>query len=61
MTIFFGSRMIVADFRQGGMADLDRDRLKILVKTSESWSEHSFSTLPVTPSGLAAFLRFTAL
>lgn len=62
MTVFFfGSGMIVAVFRQSGMMDFNRDRLKIFVKTSESWSACFFSTLPLTTSGLAAFLRFTAL
>ena len=45
MGYFFGS----------GMMDLVRDRLKIIVKTLGSWSTHSFKTLPVKPSGPAAF------
>lgn len=52
---------IGADFRHGGMKDWDSDSLKILGKTLASWSAHSLKTLPVTPSGLAAFLGFTAL
>ena len=40
---------------------LDRDRLKSLVKISERYGAQSFSTLPVTLSGPAAFLGFTPL
>ena len=47
------------DFRQGGILHWDRD-WNISVKTSTSWSAQSLSTLPVTPSGPAAFLGFTA-
>lgn len=55
-----GSGTIVADFRQGGMMDWESEVLKMLVKTPASWSAHSLRTLPVTPSGPAAFLGFTA-
>lgn len=51
-----GSGMIVADFRQSGMMDLDRHRLNIFVKTSESWSAYSFSTLSLR--SLNSFLDF---
>ncbi len=57
---FFGTGMIVADFRQGGMTALTRERLKILVKMEVSWWAHALSTLPGTPSGPEAFLGFTA-
>ncbi|XP_016382121.1 uncharacterized protein LOC107719253 [Sinocyclocheilus rhinocerous] len=59
--VFFGSGIIAADFRQDGMVAVDRDMLKIFVKTAESWSAHSLSALPVTPCGPAAFLGLTAL
>ena len=36
MAGYFGSGLIVVDFRHGGIMDLDRDRLKTFVKTSES-------------------------
>src|SRR4029434_7115487 len=52
--------MIVEDFRQGGIKHWDRDWLNMLVNTPASWSAQSLSTLPVTPSGPAAFLGFTA-
>lgn len=57
MTGFFGSRMIVADSKQDWMID----RLKIFVKTSESWSSHSSSTRPVIPPGPGTFLGLAAL
>ena len=57
---FFGTGIIVADFRQGGMTAWARERLKILVKVGASWLAHALSTLPGTPSGPAAFLGFTA-
>lgn len=44
MVAFFGSGMVVADFRQDGMMDLDQDRLKIFVKNLESWLSHNFNT-----------------
>lgn len=56
---FFGTGMIVDDFRQGGIMNWDRDWLKMWVKTSSSWSAQSLNTLTVTPSGPAAFLEFT--
>lgn len=52
---------MVEAFRQGGTVVWDKDRLNILVKTPVSWFAQSFSTLPVTPSGPAAFLWFTVL
>lgn len=61
MASFFGSGIIVADFRQVGMVAVERDRLKSFVKTAESCSAHSLSTLSVTPSGPAAFLGLIAL
>lgn len=61
LMVFFGTRMMVEDFRQGGTVACAKDRLNILVKTPVSWTAQSFSTLPVTPSGSAAFLGFTVL
>ena len=57
----FGTGMMVADFMQAGMVAWVRERLKILVRISESWSAHALSTFPGTPSGPAAFLGFTDL
>lgn len=61
MAGFLGTGMIVDDFRQAGTTACDRERWKMLVKTRESWSAHVLSTFPGTPSGLVAFLEFTAL
>lgn len=41
MTVFFGNGIVVADFRQEGIVAVDRNRLKIFVKTAESCSAHS--------------------
>jgi len=57
---FFGTGIIVADFRLVGMTAWARERLKILHKTCDSWWAHALSTLSGTPSGPAAFLGFTA-
>lgn len=45
----------------GKILYLDRDRLKIFVKTSDSWSAHNLNILLVTPSGPAPFLGFSTL
>lgn len=37
-TDLLGMRMIVADFKQGGMMVCDREVLKIFMKTPVSWS-----------------------
>ncbi|MED6284881.1 hypothetical protein CHARACLAT_023393 [Characodon lateralis] len=52
---------MMEDLRRSGMEHWVRDWLKMLVKTPASWSPQSLSTLPVTPSGPAAFQWFTAL
>lgn len=49
---------MVAALKQSGMVVCVRERLKIFVKTVESWVEHHLSTLPL---GQAAFLIFTDL
>lgn len=41
--------------------DCARDKMKILVKTLESWSAHALSTFSGTSSGQAAFRVFTDL
>jgi len=46
---------MVADMRLLGMEQVDRERLKMEVNTSASWSAQSLNTL----SGPAAFLGFT--
>ena len=58
---FLGIGMIVADFKQDGITACSRDRLKMSVKTCDSWLAHALSTFPGTPSGPAAFLGLTAL
>lgn len=55
------SSAAVADFRQGGVVAVDGDQVKIFMKTAESCSVHSLSTLPVTLSGPAAVLGLTDL
>ncbi len=57
--LFFGTGMIVADFRQVGTADCCNERLKMVVNTSVNWSAQVLRILPVTPSGPAAFLVLT--
>lgn len=37
---FFSTGMIAADFMQGGIMDLERDRLKVFEKTSGSVLQH---------------------
>ena len=49
---FLGRGTMIEDFRQGGTVDLERDLLKILLKTPAGWSAQSFSICPETPSGL---------
>ena len=41
---FFGAGTMVADFRQAGMVDCVRKRLKIVVKTCESCAAQALST-----------------
>ncbi|CAL8349580.1 unnamed protein product [Boreogadus saida] len=53
--------MMVEDFRHAGMMACVRERLKIVVKTCESWSAQPLSTFPGIPSGPAAFLGLTPL
>ncbi len=53
--------MITDVFRQVGMMALVKERLRILVRIPESWSAHTESTFPGTPSGPEAFLGFTFL
>ena len=60
MVDFFGTGIIVDDFRHGGMTAWARERLKILVKVGASSEAHPLSTLLGTQSGPAAFLGFTA-
>lgn len=48
MVGFLGTGMMTIDFRQGGMMACARDRLKMVVKTVESWSAHALSTFPGT-------------
>lgn len=57
----FETGMMVEVFIQDAMAAWARERLKMLVKTAESWSAQTFSTFSGTLSGPAAFLRFTDL
>lgn len=40
MVVFLVNGMMVADFKKGRMMDLNTDRLKILMKTSDSWPAH---------------------
>ena len=61
MAGFLRTRMMVADFRQNVMVASVRERLKIFVMTTASWLAQALSTLPVLPSGPAAFLVFTHL
>lgn len=51
MAEFLGTGMIVDDFRQAGLSlpACDRERLKMVVKTRESWSAHVLSTFLSTP------------
>lgn len=44
---FFGTRMIVDNFKQGRMMDCARDWLKMFVKTPASWfaQHHSSNTI----------------
>jgi len=59
MAVCFGTGLIVDDLRQDGTTACDRERVKMEVKTCESWSAHALSTFPGTPSRPAAFLGFT--
>ena len=45
---------MVVCLKHVGIKDLDRERLKMSVKTLASWSAHARSTRPVNPSGPAA-------
>ena len=58
---FFDTRMMLANFRQAGMVDCVRERLKIVVKTCESCAAQVLSTFLKTPSGPEAFLGYTLL
>lgn len=49
----------MADLKQLGMEQVDREMLKMEVNTSACWLAQSLNTLPGIPSGPAAFLRFT--
>ena len=44
----------VVCLQQVGITDLDRERLKMSVKTLASWSAHARSTGPGIPSGPVA-------
>ncbi len=56
--VVLGTGMITDDFRQVGMMAWVREMLKILVRIPESWSAHTESTFPGTPSGPEAGVHF---
>lgn len=45
MVEFLWTGIMVTDLRQGGTVACDRERMKILVKTAESWLAQDLSTI----------------
>lgn len=43
LLLFLGAGIMIADFKHDGMMAWVRERLKILVKISDSWSAHDTS------------------
>lgn len=53
---YLGRGTIVVVLSHTGITAVDKERFKILMRNSSSWSAHTWSTHPGTPSGPAAFL-----
>ena len=52
--MLLGTGTMVVCLKHIGIADADRERLKMSVKTLSGWSAHARSTRPGNPSGPAA-------
>jgi hypothetical protein len=55
--VFLGSGTMVLCLKHAGITDLDRERLKMSVKTLASWSARARSTRPGNPCGLVNVFR----